>query len=138
MRVGRPGRCLDFLQSCGGPSIGDVLGDAGLEQNRLLEHHTDFRTQRGKSPVSDVVPVDQDVASCRVVEAWDQRNQRSFSAARRPHDGRHLLGRDLQIDALEHWLRRLVLKAHVGELNQALEPGRRASAGTVGDPLLDH
>ena len=43
VRVRRLRRCLDFLQVGGGASVSDVLGDAGLQQNRLLEHHADLR-----------------------------------------------------------------------------------------------
>src|SRR5438046_3880392 len=67
--VGRPGRGDDFTLVRAGPGVGDILGDAGGEQHRLLKHHGKLVAQVGEPVLAQVLSIEQNLACGRVVEA---------------------------------------------------------------------
>jgi hypothetical protein len=82
---------LDF-----GAQHGVVEDGAPLEQIILLQHVADLAARAG-----DRLAVDQHVASGRLQDAGDQRQQRALAAAALPDDGDELAGRNRKRDVAQ-------------------------------------
>ena len=48
------------------------------------------------------VSIQGDAAGGNVVKAWDQADQGRFTHPGGTHQGHHLVGRDIQVDILQH------------------------------------
>ena len=69
--------------------IRDVVANRVVEQDRLLRHLADLRSQRGDRHIPHIVPVDADVfPRSHVKESRDQVHQRALAGAARPHETR--------------------------------------------------
>ncbi len=84
-----------------GPAVGDVLGDAAEEQERLLEHQADVPTIRLDREPAEVDTVDQDRPFAHVVEPAGQVDQRALAGAAGADQADHLARLDRQVDPLE-------------------------------------
>ena len=62
MGRGAPGRRLDLLPRRLGPAVGDVLEDAGREQQRVLQHDRELTPQIYQLEVPDVLAIQLDAA----------------------------------------------------------------------------
>ena len=83
-----------------------------------------------------ILPVDEDGALRRVVQARDERHDRRLTDAGRPDDGGHLAGGDSKVDALQHRLASLVGEGDVPEVHRAAEGWRGTRAGQVRHPFF--
>src|SRR5690606_3379080 len=74
------------------------------EQVELLEHHADAGADAVDVDVrvEDVDPLDEDLASGRLLEQVDRAQQGGFAGPGRSDDAHHLALPDHQVDALEH------------------------------------
>src|SRR5262245_21111599 len=75
-----------------GAAITDVVAHGVVEQNRLLRHDPDLRTERSQSEVSDVVPVNEDLSGSWVEKPRQQVHERCLSRSARSYKGNHLSG----------------------------------------------
>src|SRR5690606_14474122 len=65
--LGAPGGGDDLVHGGVGPAVGDVLADAGREQERLLQHEADVAAQALQFQVPHVIAVHQHPAGGDVV-----------------------------------------------------------------------
>src|SRR5947207_359844 len=66
MDIGEPCGFLDLLGAGTGPSIGDIVADAVVEQHRVLRHHADGAAEALLRDIADVLAVDEDPALVHV------------------------------------------------------------------------
>ena len=77
--------------------IGDVGGDAGREQHRVLRDEGDGAAAVGEADVGEVVAVDVDGARLRRVKTGEQRGDGRFAAARLANEGDGFPGADVRL-----------------------------------------
>src|SRR6267143_957488 len=75
-------RRLDLRIARAGPAIADVGGDRAMQERSVLRHHADGRTQALLRHRADVLAVDADEASLRLIETQQQVDQSRFARAR--------------------------------------------------------
>ena len=75
--------------------VGDVGGDAGGEQHRVLRDEGDGAAAVGEADVGEVVSVDVDGARLRRVKTGEQRGDGRFAAARLADEGDGFAGADV-------------------------------------------
>ena len=96
------GGCGDHLGPGGvGTCIGDVVVNAGREQEWLVGHEADGPAQAVAGEGVHVVTGDGDCAVAEAVEAHEQPRERRFAAAGTPDDCDPLAGADVQIEPVE-------------------------------------
>ena len=62
-------------------AVGDIRRNGVIEQRHVLRHQGDLRAQRFQRQRRDVVAVDEQPSRRRLVEAWNQIDERRFAAA---------------------------------------------------------
>ena len=75
------GRGEHLGMSCIRIAVADVFINRVVEQQRLLSHHADLASQIAEPHVANVDSVNQHRSRVRVVEPWQQIDQRRFAAA---------------------------------------------------------
>ena len=75
--------------------VGDVGGDAGREQHRVLRDEGDGAAAVGKADVGEVVSVDVDGARLRRVKTGEEGGDGRFAAARLANEGDGFPGADV-------------------------------------------
>ena len=98
--------------------VSDVLGDGGVEQDRVLRNEGYLPPHRADGILRDIAPVDKDLTFCGIDQARQQRDQRCLTAPVGSHDGEGLAGVYLEVDILERVLGSTgVAKAHIAQLD---------------------
>ena len=98
---------LAVADAMGARAKGHVVVDAHGEGVGLLEHHAHAAAQLGGGhAVIGIVVVERDLALDaaalnEVVHAVERLEQGRLAAARRADEGRHLVGREVEVDVLE-------------------------------------
>ena len=85
-------------------AVGDVVGDAGAENERILRHQREFMPQRLRIDLGDIDPVERDDAPGRIVEPLQQLENGRLAGARGTDERDHLTRHDAKAHALEHVL----------------------------------
>ena len=75
------------------------------EQERVLEHDAELPAVGAQLERAQVVPVDQDRAVVRVVEAPDELRGRRLAAARLADEREAAAGRNVDVDRVQDGLR---------------------------------
>jgi hypothetical protein len=102
-------------------SVGDVVADAGAEEQRLLQHHRHRLAQRVAPVGGDVAAIDEDAAAGRPVEPQQQAHDGGLAGARRSDD-RHPLARGhAEAGLAQGGPARFVLEGHAVEREGALQ-----------------
>ena len=101
VRVRRHGRRADLLVGRVGASVGDVVADGAVDQQRLLEDDRDVPTQRGTGQVAQVVAVEEHPTGVGVEAAQDQTSKRRLARAARTDHGDHLARAQREGDVVE-------------------------------------
>ena len=137
MRGGALGRRLDLGARGAGPAIGDVVGDAGAEDERLLRHERDGLAQRLRVERGDVDAFEPHRPGARVVEALQKLEQSRFAGARGADDGDRLARRDREIDVAQHGIvgPRRIGEGHPVERHRAADGRGQAGGRGRGDDL---
>ena len=104
--------------------VGDVLGDAGGEEQRLLQHDRELGAQVGEPVVAQVDAVEQDPALRGVVEAGEQADERRLSRAGRPGDADPGPRGDVKGDVAQDAAVAVVGERDVLEADVARRPGQ--------------
>ncbi len=77
----------------------------GIEKLKRLEHEADLSPPQQGALVfvhlSQIDSADADAARCRLIQAGEQMQQRTFAGAGRSHDGDELATAERQIDAAQ-------------------------------------
>jgi hypothetical protein len=73
-------------------AIGDVVGDAVVEEHDVLAHQRDLSAQARQRHRSVIDAVDQDQSLGLIIETRQQARQRGLAAAGRPHQRDALAG----------------------------------------------
>ena len=131
MSVGHLRRGDDLVERRLRATVGDVVADRPVEQNRLLKHETDLRAQGRQRVVSDVFAVDADAAAVGIVEPGDEANQRGLPRTGGPHQGNHLTGLHGTAEVFEDGFPRPIREKHVFKLNPAPKRRRHLRAWQV-------
>ncbi len=84
-----------------GAGVAKVVGDAGVEQVRLLRHDGNVLAQRLQLDVAVVVTVEQNATGGGVVQAQSERGQRALTGARGTDHRDRFAGRDVELDVAE-------------------------------------
>ena len=100
---------------------GDVLGDAAVEQEVVLQHHAQVLAEVAQLEVHQVEAVDDDAPGQRTVEGHRQRNQGALARAARPDQCRGGPGLGAERDVLQHRHPLVVFEAHIVELDVAAQ-----------------
>ena len=80
MGVGSFGRLDDRRAAGVRVSVGDVVGDGVLKEDRLLDDHADLAAQAAELNLADVVAVDANGAGIDVPESRQQVHERRLAA----------------------------------------------------------
>ena len=99
--AGKPRGSDDLLHGCGRVRKGDVIADAAVEQEVLLQHDADLAAQPRRVDRGKVHSVDEDAAALGHVEALNEACQRALAGAGRADDADDLSRGNVQIDSLE-------------------------------------
>src|SRR5215211_4728085 len=65
-------RSSDLVHARPGPSIGDVIPHAAVEDERLLEQHRNVLAEGDEPDVTQIVALEDDAPAFRIVEAEEQ------------------------------------------------------------------
>ena len=114
-----------------GLAVGDVLGYRAVEQKRLLVDHSGLAAQVQKPDFPHVGAIDLDRPAIRIVEPADQVDQRRLSHARLAHQPDHLAWGDVEVDAFQDGLARIVAEGHPLEGHPPLQVFGRCRAGVL-------
>ncbi len=115
-------------------SVGDVIGDGVLEEDRLLDDHADLAAEAPELDVADVVAVDPDRPGIDVPEAREQVHQGGLAAAVGADQRDGFAVPDAEAHAVEHGGCPVVAEGRPGRTRW---PGDAAAGGRVlevGDP----
>ena len=104
MRIGEPRGLVDLFVGRLRPAVADVVADRTFEQVGLLRDVSQPVAQRQLRDVGDVLPVDQDLADGRIVEARNEADDGRFAGAGRADQRRGLAAFGHETDALEDLL----------------------------------
>ena len=85
-----------------GATIGDVLGNGAVEQQRLLRHVGDGAAKALLRAFGDVLPVDEDAAVLDVGQAQQQLRERGFPCSAQADQTHSLTCGNMQVEILEH------------------------------------
>ena len=121
VRIGRARHRDDLLAGGFRPAVRDVLGDAAMEEQRLLQHDADLRPQLLLQGLLEGDAVDENLAVRSVVEPRDQVDQSGLARAAGPHDADHLARLHLEADLVEDAREPVVGKADIAELHRPLQ-----------------
>ena len=131
----------DLFPAGVGPAIGDVVGHAQRQDERVLQHRRDLAAQAGQLRQAQVLAVDQHAPLPRVDKPQCQRGQRRLAGTAAADQGQRLAGPQFQRQAAQHRAARLVADGDVVEdeppaaaAGAACRQGRRVRR--VGDPVL--
>jgi len=86
--------------------VGDleVVEHGPAEHRRLLEHHADVASQRGRIPVTKVTPFEGDFAGDRIVEAVEEPEKCRLASTGGACDREDPLDRDRHVDVAQYRL----------------------------------
>src|SRR5213078_2387961 len=119
VRVSRLRR-RDHVRLAGlGPGVGDVLGDRGREEDRVLLDDRELPAEVGDAEVAEVGTVKLDVSGGRVVEPRKQADQRALPRPGRAHDAEPSAGFDGERDVAQDRTSRIVRERDVMEGDRA-------------------
>jgi hypothetical protein len=82
-RLSAPDRLANVRLGGIGIAHAQILRDGPVEQERLLENHTDVATKPCELHVSDIAAVDSYRPGLRVIDAIEERERRGFAGAGR-------------------------------------------------------
>jgi len=124
----------DLLEGGAGLRVADVVGDAHLEEQGLLEHDAELPAHARLRDVLHVDAVDPHGALLHVVEAHEQRENRRLAAPRGADQRDRLAGLDVDVEVVEDDLARLVPEGDLVEVHLAAHVAFEADgAGPLGD-----
>ena len=89
-------------------AVGDVLSHRAAKEHSLLQHEADVAADTSHRVLADVAAVDPDATRSRIVEAWNQADDRRLAAAGRSDHADELAARDREADVTQHADLRLV------------------------------
>src|SRR5437879_3826895 len=101
VRVRRLCRRDDLCPTDSRPGVGDVLGNAGREEHRILRYYRELPAQILKPEVAEVDAVKPDLPLCRVVEPREQADQCALASAGRARDPQAGAGLDVERDVVQ-------------------------------------
>src|SRR5215211_5551768 len=111
--VRRPSRRHDLLKGGVWISVGDVLGNAGREEERLLQDDGELIAHVGYPVVAQVHAIERYPSGGGIIEARQQTYERGLARASRSRDADPRAGEDFEGDVLQYW----VVLPFVGEGN---------------------
>ena len=90
--IGRSRSCRRFYLSIVSPGtpVADILARAGAEQHRVLRYEGDLPAQFFRIQTLDIVTIDRDPATLRIVKAQQQLKAGALAGAGRAHHGDRL------------------------------------------------
>src|SRR5207249_9179258 len=97
----------------------DVLVHALAEQEGLLEDERDRAADVADPEVAQVVAVEQDAATFRIVETREQARDGALARAGGAGERERLTGCEVEVEPVEHRLVALVAEVHVFETDVA-------------------
>src|SRR5579883_1985135 len=92
----------DFGICCIGPAIPDVLHRRSIKQREILRYDRNGRPQALLSHPCNILSINRNSATLKIIEALDQREQARLAPARRTDELDPLTGFKLQIEAFEN------------------------------------
>ena len=101
-------------------AIRDVLSDSRRKHERRLQHQRDLAAHILQAIIPHISSVDHHPARQRIVEPWNQTDERRLARPRGAHYGDLQAGLHGESDVAEHGPTRHVLKKHVLERDQPL------------------
>ena len=96
MCVRRHGRRTNLGEARIGARVGDVLGDAGRKQNRLLQDDRELVSQIRDAVFPQVCAVEENPPRGRVEEAGEETHERRLAGAGHARDAGSDAGRELE------------------------------------------
>ncbi len=134
-KTGALGGVHDLLIARVRAGVGNVLAEAGREQEGIVGNHGHLATQRRGIDVAHVHAVHQHGALVHVVQARDQHHERRLAGAGGADDRDRAAGLHVEVDPVQNQLLAVVGEAHVAEFHataagrQRLRIRRRDEAG---------
>ncbi len=115
----QPRRFDNIRLTRAGPAIADVIADGIVEQHRVLRNDADRRAQGRLRDVAQVLAIDGDPPSGRVIKAEQQPREGRFARARRSDNRHGAARRHGDIDAMQDLPVRRVMEIHRLEADRA-------------------
>ena len=91
-----------------GRPISYVVADSGVEQHRILRHHTYGLAQAVLRHLGNILPIDFNATCTNVIKAEQESCQGRFARPARPNHCQGMACRDAQTDILEYLPARLI------------------------------
>ena len=101
MGIGEPRRRLDFGKARAGAGIGDIVGQATVEQHGFLRHDGDLAAQAGLGGGGNILAINRQPSAGRFVQPLDELDEGRLARSRAPDQPDTLAGRDDEIEAVE-------------------------------------
>src|ERR1700691_3933259 len=102
VRQGRLSGCDHPADGDPGFTVGDVVANRIVEENRLLGHVADLATKRSQGQIPQVVAVDADVTRGDIKKARDQIHKGGLAGTAGADQRHYLAPRDDQVDIPQH------------------------------------
>src|SRR5438445_467490 len=135
VRVGHAGGAHDLGLGHVVATVGDVVADRRVEQQRLLGDDAEESAIGVLPQRPEVAPVDGDHAGGGIVQAQHEVDQRRLADAARPHHRHHLALADVEGHPPEHRLAVAVAEGDVAQRDAVAERADRLRADGHGRPL---
>ena len=127
-------RCRDdLLIGTGWRAEDNILPDCASEKKRVLQDHADLASQRTHQTPLDVLSVDENRPLGRIVEPWNEGDERALAGAGCPNNGKGFSGIDRQVNGFERAPSVPIVKAHIAKLDLAFRHTQRHGAPGVID-----
>src|SRR5439155_7913674 len=133
VRVGGPGGGDDFIFARARPGVGDILGDAGREENRLLQDDGELVAQIGQVEVAQICSIQENLARGRVIETSQQIHQRGLAGAGGPGDAKARARFDFKRNVAQDRPVLFVSEGNVAERHRASGTREWTRAGFLDD-----
>jgi hypothetical protein len=82
-------------------SIGDVISNRIIKEDRLLCHQSDLISQGLKRDLSNVVTIDENLALLDIIESGQEIDQRGLAGSTHSHQGDHFSHVYMERDVFE-------------------------------------
>src|SRR5215472_4394843 len=112
--------CLHFLISAVLGAEGNVVANARAEEKCLLGNKSDVLAQGLNWIVADIAAVNQYRTFTRVINAWDQADERALAGTRGTNNRKACPSRNSEIDAREYLAAGRIAKSQATELNVSI------------------
>src|SRR3546814_13050836 len=98
--------------------ISDWSSDVCSSDLRILGHNANLLSERCLRNLRNILAIDQNAPGLHIIEAEEQARDGRLACARRPHDGKRLPRRNVDVETVKDFPICSVTDMHIFEANQ--------------------